>query len=50
MIGGGNGVHVLREQGLPTGRSLVEEDKIELAGRLIANSAASCAAAGSRGW
>jgi phosphoglycerate kinase len=36
LIGGAMAYTFLRAQGLPTGRSLVEEDKIELAGRLIA--------------
>ncbi|GMR21733.1 MAG: hypothetical protein BMS9Abin37_0048 [Acidobacteriota bacterium] len=36
LIGGGMAYTFLRAQGLPTGRSLVEEDKIELARELLA--------------
>ena len=36
LIGGGMAYTFLRAQGLPTGRSLVEEDKIELARKLLA--------------
>src|SRR4051794_20158268 len=35
LIGGAMAYTFLRAQGLPTGRSLVEADKIDLAGRLI---------------
>jgi len=35
VIGGAMAYTFLRAQGLPTGKSLVEEDKIELAGKLI---------------
>jgi phosphoglycerate kinase len=35
LIGGAMAYTFLRAQGLPTGRSLVEEDKIELAGKLL---------------
>ena len=36
LVGGGMAYTFLRAQGLPTGRSLVEEDKIELARELLA--------------
>ena len=36
LLGGGMAYTFLRAQGLPTGRSLVEEDKIELARELLA--------------
>ncbi|HTS61837.1 MAG TPA: phosphoglycerate kinase [Candidatus Acidoferrales bacterium] len=37
VIGGAMAYTFLRAQGLPTGKSLVEEDKIELAKKLLAN-------------
>ena len=37
LIGGAMAYTFLRAQGLPTGKSLVEEDKIELAGKLLAS-------------
>lgn len=36
LIGGGMAYTFLKAQGLPIGKSLVEEDKVELAGRLLA--------------
>ena len=39
LIGGGMAYTFLRAKGLPTGKSLVEEDKIELAKSLLARSA-----------
>jgi len=39
LIGGGMAYTFLRAQGLPTGRSLVEEDKVELARELLAEAA-----------
>ena len=41
LIGGAMAYTFLRAQGLPTGKSLVEEDKIELAKQLLATSATS---------
>lgn len=38
LIGGGMAYTFLRAQGLPTGRSLVEEDKVELARELLSES------------
>jgi len=36
LIGGAMAYTFLKAQGLPTGKSLVEEDKVELAGKLLA--------------
>src|SRR4030095_12841591 len=36
LIGGAMAYTFLRAQGLPTGKSLVEDDKVELAGQLLA--------------
>jgi phosphoglycerate kinase len=40
LLGGGMAYTFLRAQGLPTGRSLVEEDKLDLARRLLARDGA----------
>ena len=37
LIGGAMAYTFLKAQGLPTGKSLVEEDKVELAGKLLAD-------------
>ena len=37
LIGGAMAYTFLKAQGLPTGKSLVEEDKVELAGKLLAS-------------
>ena len=50
LIGGAMAYTFLKAQGLPTGKSLVEEDKIELAKKLLARSRRQTdAAGGSRG-